>query len=251
MSEKFITKQKFTSRVVCEKKNYSLALQSVFDNPDSFLCSSTTPVLQDNFKSRIGVIDVDGKKLVIKRHNYKSRWQQFKRYFRRTKSSRSWYFSQLLIQNKISIPHPIAYIEKRIGPLRGMSYFLYEYVEGIQGEEYLKSMSHSPKEAAHVIASILEVIDTMQDLQLIHGDIRLANFIFSKEKLYLLDFDDVRPRSWYKPPSMKNRDIRGFRKDLCYNAPEILQDQLLEQIDQYCITRGIMTNWTDYRNVSS
>ena len=248
MSNKFIIKQNFTSRTVYEKKFISPALQDVLENPESFLYSSTTPVLQNNFKSRIGVIDIDGKKLVIKRHNYKSRWQQFKRYFRRTKSSRSWYFSQLLMQNKVSIPHPIAYIEKRIGPLRGMSYFMYEYVEGIQGEEYLRSMSNSPEEAAHVITAILDIIDSMQDLQLIHGDIRLANFIFRKEKLYLLDFDDVRRRSWYKSSSMKNRDIRGFRKDLCYNAPETLQDQLLEQVDQYCATKGIITNWPDYRN---
>lgn len=251
MSKDIIIKQNLTSRVVWEKKSYSLALQKVLENPDSFLCSPTTPVLQNNFKSRIGVIEIDGKKLVIKRHNYKSRWQQFKRYFRRTKSSRSWYFSQLLKQNNVSIPHPVAYIEKRMGPLRGMSYFIYEYVEGVQGEEYLKSISQSPERAVQAITSILDVIDTMQNLHLIHGDIRLANFVFSKEELFLLDFDDVRHRSWYKPSSMKNRDIRGFRKDLCYNAPEILQDQLLEQVDHFCMTRGIKTNWPDYRITSS
>ncbi len=169
-------------RLTCEQKFYSPQLQIIFDNPDSFLSSPNTPILQDNFKSRIGIIVVDGKKLVIKRHNFKSRWQQFKRYFRQTKSSRSWYYSKLFKKNNISIPQPVACIEKRFGPFRCMSYFLYEYVEGIQGEEYFRQMSHSPEKAAAAMASILDTIDTIKSLHLIHGDIRLANFIFKDDK---------------------------------------------------------------------
>ena len=248
MTENLFIKNDFRIHLICEKRFYSRELQIIFDNPDASLCSESTPVLQNNFKSRIGIIEVNGKKLVIKRHNFKSRWQRFKRYFRRTKSSRSWYYSKLLKNNNVSIPQPVAYIEKRFGPFRGISYFLYEYVEGIQGEEYFRQLSHSPEKAASAMASILDTIDAIQSLHLIHGDIRLANFIFNGKKLYLIDFDDVRPRNWYKPHSMKNRDIRGLRKDICFNAPETIQNQLLEQIDQYCLRKNIRISGPNYQN---
>ncbi len=249
MADHLFIKNNFKIRLICEQKFYSPELQVVFDNPDSFLCSPNTPTLQDNFKSRIGIIEVDSKKLVIKRHNFKSRWQQFKRFFRQTKSSRSWHYSKLL-KDHISIPQPVAYIEKRFGPLRGISYFLYEYIEGIQGEEYFRQVSHSPEKAASAMASILDTIDTIKSLHLIHGDIRMANFIFNDDKLYLIDFDDVRQRNWYKPHSMKNRDIRGLRKDLCFNAPKVLLNQLLEQLDQYCLQKNIKISGPDYQKKS-
>ena len=249
MTENLFIKKTSTLRLLCEQKFYSQELQSVFDAPDLHLLATSTPILQDNFKSRIGIITVNGRKIVIKRHNFKSRWQQFKRYFRPTKSSKSWYYSQLLLKNNIPIPQPVAYLEKRFGPLRRISYFFYEYVEGIQGEEYIKQISYSPEKASEVITAILKTIDTIQSLHLIHGDIRLANFIFSGEKLYLIDFDDVRRRSWYKPQSMKNRDIRGFRKDLCFNAPENILDQVLAQLDQYCLEKKITISGPDYQKV--
>ncbi len=247
MADNLFIKSNFNIRLICEQKFYSRELQIIFDNPDSFLCSPDTLILQDNFKSRIGIIEVNNRKLVIKRHNFKSRWQQFKRYFRQTKSSRSWYYSKLLQENNVSIPQPVAYIEKRFGPLRGISYFLYEYIEGIQGEEYFRKVSHSPEKAASALASILDTIDTIKSLHLIHGDIRLANFIFKDEKLYLIDFDDVRQLNWYKTHSMKDRDIRGLRKDLCFNAPKALLNQLLGQLDQYCLQRNITISGPDYQ----
>ncbi len=250
MTDNLFIKKNFNICLFCDKKFYTPELENIFNDPDFHLFSPTTIILQDNFKSRIGVITVNGKKLVIKRHNFKSRWQQFKRYFRQTKSSKSWYYSRLLINKKISIPQPVACLEKRFGPFRRISFFFYEYVEGIQGEEYLRQLSNSPAEASEVIAAVLNTIDTIQTLGLIHGDIRLANFIFSENKLYLIDFDDVRKRSWYKPKSMKNRDIRGFRKDLCFNAPENLLPQLLKQLDQYCLEKNITISGPDYQKVS-
>lgn len=250
MTDNLIIKRNFSICLFCDRKFYTPELENIFNNPDSHLFSPATTILQDNFKSRIGLITVNGRKLVIKRHNFKSRWQQFKRYFRKTKSSKSWHYSRLLIKNNVRIPQPIACLEKRFGPLRRISYFFYEYVEGVQGEEYLSQLSDLPVKASEVISAVLSTIDTIQRLGLIHGDIRLANFIFSKDKLYLIDFDDVRKRSWYKPQSMKNRDIRGFRKDLCFNAPENLLPRLLAQVDHYCLEKRITIGGPDYQKVS-
>ncbi len=228
---------------------YGEDLQNIFDAPDSYLHPDRGIVLQNNFKSTIGILSTAIGKIVIKRHNFKSRWQQFKRLFRKTKSRNSWNYSIILKENGIYVPSPIACLEKCYGPFKGMSYFLYEYVEGIQGEEYFRQIAASPVQIRSAMTEILDIIDRITNLRLIHGDIRLANFLFSDGKIYLIDFDDMRPRRWYHTGSARDRDIRGFRKDLCYNTEGSVRDQLLEQLETYCKQNKITISGPDYRKL--
>jgi RIO-like serine/threonine protein kinase len=188
--------------------------------------------LQNNFKSKIGVVYVDGRKVVIKRHNYKSRWHKFKRFFRQTRASRNWYFSQLLLSYGISVPRPVAFVETRIGPLRLESYFLYEYVDGITGDEYFKKYAATPEKIKDAINYIVGLLSKIRELQLIHGDIRISNMVFKNDRIWLLDFDDMRPIKWYKPLRVKKRDIRGLKKDIHYNVPQHIKKQFIEKLDR-------------------
>lgn len=213
--------------MTCNREFLSGAMLDFLNDPDLFLNGSSVKVMQDNFKSKVGVVVVDNRKFVIKRHNYKSSWHRFRRYFRPTRSSRSWHYSKLLMDNGILVPTPVAFVEKRIGWLRGMCHFVYEYVDGITGEEYFKRYLDSPERIAAGIDSVVTLLLNIKRLGLIHGDIRMSNLIFQDNRLWLLDFDDMRPRSWYKPARMKNRDLRGLKKDIFYNIPPVLQEQFL------------------------
>jgi len=204
----------------------------VLDHPDIFLNDKSTRILQNNFKSKIGVMDIDGRKIVIKRHNYKSHWHKFKRFFRRTRASRSWYFSHLLLSNGISVPRPIGFVETRFGPLRLESYFLYEYVDGITGDAYFQKFADTPEKIEGAINHIAGLLSKIKKLRLIHGDIRISNMVFKDGDLWLLDFDDMRPIRWYKPTRVKMRDIRGLKKDIHYNVPKHLKKPFLEKIDR-------------------
>jgi hypothetical protein len=59
----------------------------------------------------------------------------------------------------------------------------------------------------------------VRNLGLRPGDIRLTNGIFRGDEIHLTDFDDTKPRKWYKPSAVNNRDFRGLIKDVRYNAP--------------------------------
>lgn len=220
----------FSQRVVCDSDFVSERMLDLLDNPDVHLDDEKTRLVQDEFKSKIGIVFVDGRKIAVKRHNYKSWWHRFKRFFRRTRSSRSWYYSRLLLSQGVLVPRPVAFVETRIGPLRGMSYFLYEYVDGITGEEYLKKHADSPKKVRDAIQSIVDLVKKIKELRLIHGDIRVSNLIFKEGSLYLLDLDDMRPRSWYKPARVKNRDVRGLVKDIHYNVPPGIQQLFVDSL---------------------
>lgn len=222
----------FFNYTVCEGNFISSEMQKVLNNPDIFLNNKNTRILQNNFKSKIGVVYVDGRKVVIKRHNYKSRWHKFKRFFRQTRASRNWYFSQLLLSYGISVPRPVAFVETRIGPLRLESYFLYEYVDGITGDEYFKKYAATPEKIKDAINYIVGLLSKIRELQLIHGDIRISNMVFKNDRIWLLDFDDMRPIKWYKPLRVKKRDIRGLKKDIHYNVPQHIKKQFIEKLDR-------------------
>lgn len=225
-----LSKRSFRRRAVFDACFVSEQMIDVLNHPDAYLKHENTRILQDNFKSTIGVISVDGRKIVVKRHNYKSRWNRFKRFFRRTRAQKCWTYARLLSRHGILVPRPVGFVETRIGPLRGRSYFFYEYIDGLTGEAYLRKYRNFPVYIERAIDAMVALVGKIKDLRLIHGDIRVSNFIFREHDLYLLDLDDMRPRSWYKPSRTKNRDRRGLVKDIHYNVPNDIQNLFLERL---------------------
>jgi tRNA A-37 threonylcarbamoyl transferase component Bud32 len=129
------------------------------------------------------------------------------------------------------VPTPVAFVEKRIaGVLRGISHFVYEYVEGISGEMYFRNNLKSFEKIEQGMDLVVSLVGRIRELGLIHGDIRMSNLIFQDNRLCLLDFDDIRPQRWYKLRRVKNRDIRGLKKDISYNIPPILQSKFLNKL---------------------
>ena len=217
----------FNRVIRCKKHRLSTALGDLCRDPDRFLMREHSHIVQNNFKSKIVLIRIDGTDLVIKYHNYKDSFHKFRRYFRPTRASRNWHFSKILREKGIWVPEPVACIESRIGILRGDSYFIYEYVSGMNGEEYFRKYRHSPEQAALGMDLVVELVIKIKEIGLIHGDIRMSNLIFSNDRICLLDLDDIKPHAWYQPKIIKNRDVRGLIKDIKYNIPEELQDQFL------------------------
>ena len=214
-----------------EKRYLSDELLKLLRNPDHYLEAPETTILQSNFKSKIGVVVVDGRKIVIKRHNYKSNWHRFKRFFRKTRASKSWHYAHLLESNNIPVPPPVAFVETRMGCLMMDSFFLYKHVEGVTGETYFNQFQNDPEKIEKAIDYIIELLMRLKTLGLIHGDIRIANLIFGDDKIWLLDYDDMHPLRWYQPAHVRRRDIRGLIEDVYYNVPESLQEDFIRRID--------------------
>jgi len=225
------SKKQFSKFIICKNRFMSEKMLDLLNNPDHFLDNKTIHIMQNNFKSKLGIVQLGNKKIVIKRHNYKSNLHRFRRYFRPTRASRNWWFSKILLDNNIWVPTPVAYVETRIGPLRGMSYFMYEYVEGITGEEYFKSKETSHARIEYAMNLVVELMKKIKNLNLIHGDIRVSNLIFKNKKICLLDLDDIKPMRWYQANRVKNRDMRGLKKDIYYNIPAALQKPFLERLE--------------------
>ena len=220
----------FFTRIVCDQHCISDEMNTLLRDPDDYLQRHPSRIMQNNFKNRIVFLEIGTTKAVVKIHNYKSTWHRIKRYFRRTRASTSWHYSFLFNENGIPTPRPIAYKETRIGPLRGDSCFIYEWVDGITGDEYfLKNQENAPK-IQKAIESIVALTSKIKNLCLIHGYIRLKNIIFRDDEIFLTDFDDIGKRRWYKPGFVNNRDFRGLIKDIHYNVPAAIQPVFLSRL---------------------
>lgn len=220
----------FFTRIVCDKDFLSDEMQELLAHPDDYILRHHAKVIQDNFKNRIVYLEIGNMPIIIKIHNYKSVWHRIKRFFRTTRASRSWHYSFLFNENGIATPHPIAYKETRIGPLRGHSYFIYEWIEGINGEQYFLNNRSNTEKIQKAIDAIIEMTRKIKDLGLIHGDIRLKNLVFKNDEMFLTDFDDTKKRKWYKPETVNNRDFRGLIEDIYYNVPQEFQKLFLDRL---------------------
>ena len=206
-------------------------MHDLIGNPDDYIRRDNAKIIQNNFKNKIVYLEIGNVPVIIKIHNYKSTWHKIKRFFRRTRASRSWHYSFLFNENGIPAPRPIAYKETRMGPLRGDSYFIYEWVDGINGEQYFINNKGNAENIQKAINSIIEITRKIKNLGLIHGDIRLKNMIFRDDEIFLTDFDDIKKRKWYKPGTVNNRDFRGLIKDIYYNVPPEIQPLFLSRLE--------------------
>jgi RIO-like serine/threonine protein kinase len=205
-------------------------MQVMLNDPDHYIREGHAQIIQNTFKNKIAFIEIGKTGTAIKIHNYKSTWHKIKRFFRRTRASKSWQYSFLLNENGIQTPRPIAYKETRIGPLRCGSYFIYEWVNGITGDQYFKENEDNAEKIQKAIRSIIEITGKIKNLGVIHGDIRLENMIFNGDEIYLIDFDDAKSRKWYRSKFVNNRDFRGLIKDIHYNVPRGIQPLFLSRL---------------------
>jgi serine/threonine protein kinase len=246
----FYLHKNFFTRIVCDKDFISEEMRMMLKDPEDYICRNNAKIIQNNFKNKIVYLEIGKIPAIIKIHNYKSIGHKIRRYFRRTRANRSWHYSILFNENGIRTPRPIAYKETRIGSLRGDSYFIYEWVDGINGEQYFVNNRGNVGKIEKAIKSILEITEKIKHLGLIHGDIRLKNMVFREDEIFLTDFDDTKKRKWYKSDLMNNRDYRGLIHDIYHNVPhefqpfflsllELLGDDI-KQVVRFCSTKY---NW--------
>lgn len=177
---------------VYDKRYSSAGFHRLYNDPDSFLTSHDVRYLKKGNTCTVARASVDGIEVVIKRYNIKGRWHGIRRAFRRTRASISWQNAHLLQFYDISTPRPIAFIEKRVGPVRHGSYFICEYVEGPNYREYFADHAVSGKSTQRMAEQIAETLATLARYRIRHGDMKATNIILSDGRTYLTDLDAMR-----------------------------------------------------------
>lgn len=158
-------------------------------NPEKFLNQPTTVFLKPGRSSTVAKVIVDKREFVVKRYNIKDTWHWFRRCLRLTRAVKSWRVGQHMYASGVATAKPVAYIEHHILGLRGKSYFIMEYIEGQNIGNYFAHCSD--EQSLQMAKNILELFNSLFELRITHGDLKMTNILIENERPVLIDLDGV------------------------------------------------------------
>ena len=136
-------------------------------------------------------IELNGRPLVLKRYNIKSRLHGLKRFWRPSRAWHSWVEGHRLELLGIATPRPLAVIERRWCWLRGRAYLLTEYCGGpdliARFAPYVES---APPETE--LAALDRLFAALIRERISHGDFKGHNLFWDEGRWSLIDLDAMR-----------------------------------------------------------
>ena len=181
----------FSSRAVFDSRYDCPLMEKFAAAPDSVLRDSGH-VLKHDRTTTVAKIDDDDLAWVVKRYNTKNAWHAIRRTLRRSRALNCWEMSGQFLAAGIPVPAPIGYMEKTLGPLRGRSYFLYEYIDAQDLLSYVKT-GKEPDGFDIVLQEIIALFRAFRTSGINHGDMKATNILVEADRrLKLLDLDAAR-----------------------------------------------------------
>jgi len=164
-------------------------LAPLIADPDAWLEQGTP--LKRGRSATLGMVELEGRKLVIKRYNIKGAGHALSRAWRPSRAWHSWIEAHRLRFLGIATPRPLALIEHRLGPLRGRAWLVTEYCEGQNLQERLAAHAESGA-PARVKEAVRMLFARLAAERLSHGDLKATNFLCCGDELVVLDLDAMR-----------------------------------------------------------
>jgi tRNA A-37 threonylcarbamoyl transferase component Bud32 len=149
-------------------------------------------LLKDGNTSTVGVATVEGQRFLVKRDNVKGFWHGVRRALRDTRAARSWRNAHLMRLRGVPTATPLALLERRHGPVRGVAYFISECVEGPDCRTYFGSRAVPMAEKRAAAQEVAALIRALGAARLSHGDMKATNILLSAAGPVLIDIDALR-----------------------------------------------------------
>ena len=215
----FDYRQDWNQLSICSRKFQSNGIQEFIQSPDSFIAEGK--LLKQGNTCTVAIITIDNKPRVVKRYNIKNWRHLLSRAFRQTRAMRSWTNAHLLEFYGIDTPKPIAIIEQRWGLFRKTAYYLSDLSLGQPGGEFFSSEKVSIENKETVTQSMSDLINSLHQLNISHGDLKISNFIVNDLKASILDLDSMKQHNCkHGFKKARAKDINRFFKNWL-NAPTI------------------------------
>jgi serine/threonine protein kinase len=164
-----------------------------------------------NKRNRVELVEVDGRKFVVKRYKKPTFFNRVAyTFFRKDKSCRSFYNAKMLERNGIETAKPVAYIIVKRGGLLHTAYFVSEYLpyKNIR-EVYAVSDEQERKELNR---DFVNFTLRMHRLKIVHKDYNPGNILVHKENDgYHFALIDINRMSTGKVPGLKT-SMRAFNQ---------------------------------------
>lgn len=181
----------FNHFIIYDINKVNLTLSHLIKHPEEYLKEEMS-FIKNNKKRTIAKLNLEGKKIIIKRYNFTS-WFDWitKCPFRSSKAYRYWYYAHLFKDKGIDTVNPIAVIEKRIGPLWIHTYLIMEYHEGKTLNELKEKNLLNSKKSTIIAEQLQNTLQTFNELNWLHPDFKDKNILVTDQVVAILDLDEL------------------------------------------------------------
>ncbi|GKT09062.1 lipopolysaccharide kinase InaA family protein [Desulforhabdus sp. TSK] len=209
---------------VCRREYLTPAMQQLLADPDAHLAKSSGPFFKgiSGDTSTVGVVSIDGKKFVVKRYNLRGFWYDLKKSFRGSRALRSWKNSHYLSEHHIPTPRSVAVLIRRFGPIRRVTCFIAEYVDGVQGRDLFAEGKTHDDAWEPALKNVEGLLKQLRAARVTHDDFQHRNMIFIDNAPVLIDLDHMRIHRFDSPWFRHNfrKDVKHFLSKLLEVSPE-------------------------------
>jgi tRNA A-37 threonylcarbamoyl transferase component Bud32 len=157
----------------------------------------------------------NGKDVVVKRYNHKGLVHSLRHTIKRSRARHGWLHAHRLGVLHISTARPVAYIEELKGLLVWKSYLVTEHIEGQQLDVFLRDEKVGRAERAGTIGRTLDILATLQENRISHGDLKHSNILIADSGPILIDLDAMQAHKLAWTSKWKGRKyMERFAKSL-------------------------------------
>ncbi len=208
----FAVRRSWRRFTVCDRRDDTAELREVLDNPDRYLFGEG--LLKEGNTATVGLVEVDGRSLVLKRYNIKGTWHGLQRAFQVTRGWKSWRNGHMLLFLGIPTPRPVALVEERYGPLRSRAFLLTEAVSGPHALQYFSGDLDTLPDAGPFARQLADILEGLYAASISHGDLKATNLLVPDSGPTLIDLDAMRQhRSRGSFRKAFNKDLDRFMKN--------------------------------------
>ena len=212
-------------------RDHSPLIHHTLSNPDLALSDPKCQIIKNDNTTTVGLFFRDRYKFVIKRYNTKNAWHRLRRTVRSSRAENCWHFTRTLRNLDISVAPAVAWIQEIQVGLKGRSWFVSEFVEGMSCLDHFKG-DVSPEVIEKTLGEIVEILCKLRHEQISHGDLKASNILLSSRGPILIELDVMRQHmteSTYQQAARKdiNRFLRHWQDnpDLLATAQQLLSAQ--------------------------
>ncbi len=208
-------------RITCHTRYPRQALDDLLSDPDASLTNTGAEFLKHDSTTTLATVACGEHNLVVKRYNTKNAWHRLRRTVRSSRAENCWHFTRTLRSLDISVAPAVAWIQEIQVGLKGRSWFVSEFVEGISCLDHVKGgVPHA--EIEKTLGEIVEILCKLRHKHISHGDLKATNILLSDQGPVLIDLDVMRQHSsesTYRQAA--NKDVNRFLRNWQDN-PELL-----------------------------
>jgi tRNA A-37 threonylcarbamoyl transferase component Bud32 len=201
------------------------------DNLDRMITVTGQPRLKSGNTCTVGLAEIAGRNVVVKRYNIKSWLHGIGRLWRRSRASISWANAHRLRMHAIATAAPLALVERRFGPCRLQAYFLADFIDAPDMETWMRDRQVDADTKELAAGKLARLMYKLRLLQIAHGDMKATNIYIDGTEPVLIDLDSMghyHCRRWFERKHV--RDLQRLLRNWA-DRPHI-QRMLVKALQQ-------------------